>query len=148
MSSSLVQEARIKFESSHRGWVRQTGLGSLVGSEFDDAVGFVDPTDLRLPGRRVLIVTTASLPWMTGTAINPLLRAAYLARRMPTVNPSTARLFPGSDDHTDEGALNPHGRANVTLMLPWIPPEAQAALGWKETFATRAEQAAYIREVI
>lgn len=56
-----------------------------------------DFSDLSAPGRHVTIVTTAALPWMTGTSINPLLRAEHLAQC-------------GID---------------VCLCLPWLEPEDQ-----------------------
>mmetsp|Transcript_38458 Transcript_38458/g.95657 ORF Transcript_38458/g.95657 Transcript_38458/m.95657 type:complete len:597 (+) Transcript_38458:20-1810(+) len=64
------------------------------------------------------IFTTASLPWKTGTAINPLLRAAYLAS----------------------------AGFRVTLCLPWLHPAEQAIVYPNGiVFETPAEQEAFVR---
>lgn len=66
----------------------------------------------------IAIVTTAALPWMTGTAINPLLRAAYLAR----------------------------AGKRVTLAVPWVHPKEQALIfPGQLRFSTPEDQEAHIR---
>ncbi|CAM9884816.1 unnamed protein product [Ectocarpus sp. 4 AP-2014] len=77
--------------------------------------------NLEDPTRRIWVFTTASLPWMTGTAVNPLLRAAYLTR--------------GRD------------KGKVTLGVPWLVDEDQEKVYPKgKRYAAREDQEAYVRE--
>jgi hypothetical protein len=80
-------------------------------------------TDISDKSKRILIVTTAAMPWRTGTAVNPLLRAAYLTK-----------------------GRKPLG-GSITLMLPWLKRKSdqERVYGADNTFETPEEQEDYIR---
>lgn len=80
-------------------------------------------TDIGDKSKKIWIVTTASLPWMTGTAVNPLLRAAVMT-----------------------GGRKQAG-GKVTLMLPWLEKESDRdkIYGKDRSFDTSEEQEAWIR---
>ena len=63
-------------------------------------------SNLSDPSRHIWIVTTAALPWRTGTSINPFLRALHLVRHQ------RSHICNDKDDIVNIG--------KVTLVIPWI----------------------------
>ena len=88
-----------------------------------DGEAVLPHTDIADMSKQILIVTTAALPWMTGTAVNPLLRAAYMT----------------------EGRKEAGG--SVTLMLPWLErrQDQEAVYGAHRIFETPEAQEEYVR---
>eukprot|EP00752_Nemacystus_decipiens_P002053 g1966.t1 len=89
--------------------------------QMQDGDDVMPGTDIGNPERRIWVVTTAALPWMTGTSVNPLLRAAYLTRGRE----------PGK----------------VSLMIPWLGPEDQHfVLPEGRRYESKRDQESYIRD--
>lgn len=84
-------------------------------------IAYTADSDLSRLDRKIWIVTTAAMPWRTGTAVNPLLRALTLTKHRP--------------------------KHSVTLLIPWLESaKARHKLYGKEIFQNQQEQEDWIRK--
>ena len=105
--------ASIGSNASNQGFPRPVQAGEAM----------LPHTDISDKSKSIWIVTTASLPWMTGTGVNALLRAAYLTKKRKEAG------------------------GKVTLMLPWLENQAdqERVYGKDRTFDTPEDQETYVR---
>jgi len=134
-----VESQRPRLTSANRSqsWIRFSS-----DLEYTDAEWLLSDTQPTVASdmrrcRPVWIVTTAALPWMTGTAVNPLLRAAYLLKHYRQTAAAKS-----------SGKLHDQKHVSVTLVIPWLESaDDRVALygaDWRD--AVQQEQDAYIRQ--
>jgi hypothetical protein len=131
-SSSLLkreQDAQLDQESTY--------------PEFPDQI--TPQSDLLVPGRYIHIVTTAALPWMTGTAVNPLLRAAHLYRRTQQLNTVTNDANANSDADPTDPSSHHTTTSWVTLVIPWLELAEDQQELYQQVFENQQAQEEYIR---
>lgn len=100
-----------------------------IGDDNDDEITL--QSDLTRPNRSITIVTTAAIPWFTGTSVNPLLRAAYLNRMVKKINAEAGE----------------ESKQRITLVIPWLEMEEDRLelYGNKHNFTCPEDQEEYIR---
>lgn len=136
--SSFLQKGEDDAALEKEGWRKRQEQYSMeleydVSEEDDNRI--TNQSDLTRPGRYVHIVTTAALPWMTGTAVNPLLRAAYMHKRLEAINHNSN----STETHTNSSSY-------VTLVIPWLElPEDQEQVYNGRVFDCKEEQEQYVR---
>ena len=102
-------------------------LEAPLGNSTYGGVPILAKSDLRPHDRRIWVITTACLPWMTGTSINPLLRAAYLAKDRPAGR--ITLMVPFLDKVDQEVAFPPNIRFDFPsqqeqFVRDWLVREA------------------------
>lgn len=116
----ILSEPKIDLTTPNKG---NAPISLPVPAPVREGEAVLPHTDLADKSKRIWIVTTASLPWMTGTAVNPLLRAAHM---------TVGRKESGG---------------SVTLMIPWLErrKDQEQVYGAEKVFESPEDQEAYIR---
>lgn len=117
-SNSVEEEA--SSSSSEASPIQNVEVEENGAINMEDVPVFTPSSNLNVLSRYIHIVTTAGLPWRTGTAVNPLLRALELCKDR-----------------------QPH---RVRLYIPWVESvSARQTLYGDIVFENKEEQEAWIR---